>query len=283
MHNKSWDDLRYVLSVIKTGTVSGAAREMNVNHATVLRRISAFETRHNVRIFNKSAQGYEVLPENLRLVDALRGVEEAIKFAEASLAGQHSTLQGRLRVTSTDTMCNFLLPDVIARVSAELPEIHVTLVTTNTRLDLGRSQVDLAVRASLQLPDELFGEKVGLMRFGLYGRPDGRDQWIGLTGDVAKAGVARFYLDFIGPQPLAVKADSFLIAARLAAAGMGRALLPSFVAERYPVLEPIPAPFECIPAPIWVVCHADMVNVPRVRALQQKLTEEMRRELKTLS
>ena len=46
MHSENWDDLRFVLAVAETGTVSGAARLLGVNHATVLRRVAAFETRH---------------------------------------------------------------------------------------------------------------------------------------------------------------------------------------------------------------------------------------------
>ena len=37
-----WDDLRYVLAVAQAGSLAGAARELRVNHSTVLRRIAAF-------------------------------------------------------------------------------------------------------------------------------------------------------------------------------------------------------------------------------------------------
>ena len=39
----NWDDYRYVLSVARLGSVSAAARELGVNHATVLRRVAAVE------------------------------------------------------------------------------------------------------------------------------------------------------------------------------------------------------------------------------------------------
>src|SRR5690606_27063288 len=35
MHRENWDDLRYVLAVAEAGSVSGAARALGVNHATV--------------------------------------------------------------------------------------------------------------------------------------------------------------------------------------------------------------------------------------------------------
>ena len=57
MHNDNWDDLKFVLSVAETGSVSGAARRLGVNHATVLRRISAFEDAHGAEVFERSQQG----------------------------------------------------------------------------------------------------------------------------------------------------------------------------------------------------------------------------------
>ncbi len=64
MHSDNWDDLRYVLAVAETGSVSGAARRLGVNHATVLRHVAAYEARHGIELFDKSARGYAVSPKN---------------------------------------------------------------------------------------------------------------------------------------------------------------------------------------------------------------------------
>ena len=48
-----WDDLRYVLAVAEAGSLAGAARELRVNHSTVLRRIAAFEQQLGLRLFER--------------------------------------------------------------------------------------------------------------------------------------------------------------------------------------------------------------------------------------
>ncbi len=59
MHSKeNWDDLRYILAVAEHGSVSATARHLGVNHATVLRHVAAFEARHQIELFEKSARGY---------------------------------------------------------------------------------------------------------------------------------------------------------------------------------------------------------------------------------
>ena len=59
MHSAlEWDDLRYVLAVGRSGSLSGAARTLRVNHSTVFRRIGAIEQKLGVRLFDRRRDGY---------------------------------------------------------------------------------------------------------------------------------------------------------------------------------------------------------------------------------
>ena len=57
MHNIRWDDLQYVLAVAEHGSLSAAARALGVNHATVLRRITAFEEDIGLALFDRPPGG----------------------------------------------------------------------------------------------------------------------------------------------------------------------------------------------------------------------------------
>ncbi len=41
MHDLDWDDLRFFLAVSERGSISAAAKLLNVNHSTVLRRLAS--------------------------------------------------------------------------------------------------------------------------------------------------------------------------------------------------------------------------------------------------
>jgi DNA-binding transcriptional LysR family regulator len=45
MRSPDWDDLRYFLALVESGTLSGAARAQGVEHTTIARRIDALEDR----------------------------------------------------------------------------------------------------------------------------------------------------------------------------------------------------------------------------------------------
>ena len=50
MQELDWSDLRYALAVGASGSLAAAARQMGVNHTTVLRRLDALEARSDRRI-----------------------------------------------------------------------------------------------------------------------------------------------------------------------------------------------------------------------------------------
>src|SRR5712672_209112 len=52
------NDLRFVAAVAETGSLSGAARRLGVNHATAFRRINAFEAVLGTKLFERSAGHY---------------------------------------------------------------------------------------------------------------------------------------------------------------------------------------------------------------------------------
>jgi DNA-binding transcriptional LysR family regulator len=117
MHNENWDDLRYVLAVAEGGSVSAAAKSLGVNHATVLRRIAAFETRHGALVFDRGPAAMPVRPDQRRLIEAAREVEAGFGALDR-LAHGSTALSGVIRVTSTDSFTAHVLPRIVARLEA---------------------------------------------------------------------------------------------------------------------------------------------------------------------
>ena len=74
MKGLDWDDLRYFLAVAATGSLSAAARELNVNTTTVLRRIGNLEEALDARLFERLRSGYALTQDGTRLLQSLEPV-----------------------------------------------------------------------------------------------------------------------------------------------------------------------------------------------------------------
>jgi DNA-binding transcriptional LysR family regulator len=168
MHDLDWDDLRFFLAVSERGSISAAAKLMNVNHSTVLRRLASLEKRLGARLFDRLPDGYEVTAQGKELRNQLRGVGEQIETAQRSLSGRDLAVHGVIRVTTTDTLMHGLLMPWLAEFRALHPAIQMEIAINNSFLSLTRREADVAVRPSNIIPETLVGRRVGRLRSAIY-------------------------------------------------------------------------------------------------------------------
>ncbi len=274
-----WDDVRFVLAVARKGTLSGAARQLRVNHATVLRRVNGFESGLGVTVFDRTARGYQVAPHRRQLLDAMQAMEEAALGVERALMAARAPLSGLVRVTSTDSLCQSILPSVTARLMREAEGLTIDLISHNARADLGRMDADIAVRPTQTLPQGLTGAKAGKMRFGVFAAPGRATNWLGMSGPLAGSVPARWMAETVSEHEISAWADSFVVLREMAAAGQGRAILPVVLGATDPRLVPLSDLIPPMEVDIWVACHADMAEVPRIKAVQDMLSSALNAEL----
>ncbi|NNE53004.1 MAG: LysR family transcriptional regulator [Sulfitobacter sp.] len=263
--------MRYVLAVIEAGSVSAAARALGVNHATVLRKIATFEEQYGAALFDKGANGYRILPGKEKLVEALSEVENGVLAVQRLMEGANPLLRGVVRIASTDTICQYLLPSVLGKLQTASPELEIELLSNNSHLDFARMEADLFVRPALSLPDDVIGEVATHLVFRAYGIMDCPDKWLSLKGPLRKSAAAKWLGEKSSEELSTTGSDSFLVLAQMALSGLGIAVLPSFVGEEVTGLAQLPDRMPDISVPIWVGSHRDLRDIPRIRAVRKSV------------
>ena len=274
----NWDDLRYVLAVVEHGSLAAAARHLGVNHATVLRRVGAFETLMGSPVFMRTAQGYQLRPDKLRLIEAAREVAHAVNAVERLGAGKDAQLTGHVRVTSTDTICLAVLPTILAELRTSAGGLNVTLICSNLHLNFARLEAEITVRPAEHLGEGLAGEVAGRMRFAVYASRHAEDsdlRWIGATGPLSRSVAGIWLSERAAVEGFAATSDSFLVMRELASEGIGRALLPCLIAEHDPRLRRVDIADCDLTVPLWVGCHAELAEVSRITALRTSLRDAL--------
>ena len=99
----SWDDLRYVLALVKVGSLSKAAKVLNVDNTTVGRRVEAIEADLGVCLFTRTHRGLVPTAEAERLLPSLRDIETAVLAFEHGARAQDDRLEGVFWVTSGES------------------------------------------------------------------------------------------------------------------------------------------------------------------------------------
>ena len=118
-----WDDVRYFLAVARGGSVRAASEQLNVNHATVLRRIAQLEDRLSARLFDKLPSGYRKTEAAEDVFGLAEQMEASSNLLQARLMGRDQALSGMLRVTMAPTIASHLLMPCFAVFAQTHPQV----------------------------------------------------------------------------------------------------------------------------------------------------------------
>lgn len=271
---ENWDDYRFLLAVMEEGSLSAAARRLDVNHATVLRRVASFEERMGLSLFDRSASGYRLRGDRRAARNALRQLEEAVAASERAVVGQGTGLSGPIRITSTDSLCCEVLPEIVAGIASAHPALRLELISTNRHLDLGRLDAELTVRPAKTLSAPLVGEVAARMGFRVFGLRDGHsDIWLKGTGTLSGAPPAAWIAGHIDEQKIGGSADSYMTMRAMILAGQGISYLPVRLAHdehRLVQRDDLGPPLE---TRVWVAHHEDLLGVERIATCRALLVD----------
>ncbi len=282
-----WDELRLVLAIGRAGTLSGGARRLGIDHSTAFRRLGALERRLGVRLFARARDGYAPTPAGEAAIAAADGVDGVIGALERQLAGQDLRPSGALRVTTTDTLVD-QVASLAAAFRAAYPEITLELVADNAFYTLTRRDADVALRPVAEPPETLVGRRIATVASALYAAPAylarrgartalARHDWIGLDDSLAHLGSARWMRRAIPAERVVCRANSLVALAATARAGLGVAALPCFLADGDPALVRVHGPLAEMASALWLLTHADLRRVARVRAFLDFAAERLTR------
>jgi DNA-binding transcriptional LysR family regulator len=274
-----WENLRHFVVLAREGTLSGAARRLGVDHATVARRVAALEAETGLRLVDRRARSYQLTGDGKRIAATAAPMEEAAFAVGRAVQAAKPDLKGEVTISSPPSLANALVAPQLFRLRQRHPGIRIKLMGETRAASLNRREADVAVRLSRPHEPALIARKIGRFGFSLYGS----SQYLRETPRHAFAFIA--YDDGMDGAPqqkwlqrLAARSEIVLRTndlenqAAAARTGVGLALLPHFLGDPDPGLRR----FDITPAPpsreVWLLVHRDLRQAPPVRAVMEFLT-----------
>ena len=290
-----WDDLRLFLAVARAESLSGAGRRLKLDAATLGRRIARLEGRMAVRLFAKGPQGYALTEAGTRLVPHAEAAEQALAAAAEDLRAGASGLSGQVRIGAPDGCATFVLPQVVAQMTADHPGLEVQIVALPRVFNLSKREADMAIAVSPPAAGRLMVQKLtdyhlhlAASRDYLAGAPPIRSR--------ADLGAQRFvgYIpDMIFDKELDYLAEAGGEAARLASnsvavqlawvrQGAGIAVVHDFALPSAPELVRVLPGEVRLTRAFWLIRHADDRRVGRLNRVAELIAQGVRREVARL-
>jgi DNA-binding transcriptional LysR family regulator len=279
--NADWNDLRVFLTLPREGSLTAAARRLEVSHPTVARRIKALEENFGARLFDRLPDKFALTSAGEGLLEDATAMERAAESLQRRSAGLGDTVHGTVRLSAGEAMAAFIARH-LPRLRHQLQCIEIELTASHMLANLSRREADLLIRE--QVPDlgSIVTRRLGRAAFAVYGAAGAaperlsREQlrrvaWVGFDDDHNYMPGQSWVLDLLDGARPAVRVNNWLVLQQAVGAGAGLAVLPCHMGDADPALRRLGAPLPEVAADQWLLVHRDLRDLPRVRAVMDSL------------
>ena len=279
----NWDDLKIILAICRTGTLSGAARMLGSSHSTIFRQINAIEEKFATRFFNRLPNGYQMTEAGEAASHVASNIEEEIYALSRELQGKDLRLQGKIRLTAPEGISHYLLSPLLTQFYRLHPDIHIDLLITSHPLELARQEADLAIRVTTNPPESSIGRKICDFNSAMYATKSflakSKNKTINeyellMSNDGLNWTPSSIWKNRTKPN-IIFTCDSILGVVNAAKDGLGAAVLPCFIGDQEKKLQRITDPLYELGSELWILTHTDLRQTARVRALMTHLYESL--------
>ncbi len=286
LDNLEWENQRIFLAVLRSGSLSGAARLLGISQATARRRVEKLETGIGVSLFARTPGGLVPSDAARELGEYVEAMDVAARAFNRRAGADASASAGKVRLTCGELFGVQVLPGLLRDVRAALPGVSLELSVSDTLQALSQLEADIAVRLTRPTEANVVTRRVGVLRVGLYASPECITQYgtplspadlaiRPLIGPDRRQSDRRRLLEqgvFPADAAFAIASDSHPAQFAALLAGLGFAACPAQLAEPAGLVRVLEAQvgFE---VDVWIAMHHDLRRVPRVVAVFDALAQ----------
>lgn len=277
-----WENLRYFLAVAQAGSLSGAARALKVDHATVSRRLESLERALQTRLVERLPRACRLTTTGQRMFELATQMEASAFAIERETRAEQSPLTGKVTVSAPPVLVGNFLAKHLATFRRLHPGIQISLSGTPRSVSLSRLEADLAIR--LVRPKDLSSvtRKIGVMRFALYASHDyaylqnpAAWEFIAYDAQSDDMPLQQWLKRIAGARQIACEVSDIAGHHAAARAGVGIAGLPSFLGDADASLQRMSFNGEPFAMDIWMVVHRDLRRTSTIRVVMDFIVNVM--------
>lgn len=269
--------MSYFVEVVKAKSFRGATEALGMPNSTLSRKIGELEKTIGLRLLHRTTRKIELTEAGQIYYDRCRRIVDEARLAHEQLGTILANPEGLLRISLPADLAIVVLSPIICQFSERYPGISFDFDLTPRNVDLVSEPFDLAIRMGV-LPDSgLIARKLGSLPRCLYAspqylatkgvpatpeelseheclvmRPEKTTTWH-LHNDEERVSIkpsGRFQMNSIG------------MMRRLAAMGMGVAMLPELIVEediKRNALIRVLAPFEADAVTVYALTETRLL------------------------
>ena len=286
----NWNRAKAFLKTAETGSLSAAAKALNMTQPTLGRQVTALEEELGVALFERVGRGLELTPNGRQLLEYVRQMAQSADQLMLSASGQSEHIAGNITITATDVMAFHQLPPLLVQLRREEPELSIQVIASNSASDLLRREADIAVRSFRPTEDELIGVKLRDEQAGLYasreylkhlGNPVSptdfqQAEFLGFTDNQRYLDTLNEWGFNLNESHFSMTCESLIIHWQLVLAGAGVGVMVDVIGDADPRVNRVCPDLPPFTSELWLVTHRELNTSRRVRRVFDFLVDQLR-------
>ncbi|GKY87976.1 LysR family transcriptional regulator [Sinisalibacter aestuarii] len=286
-----WDKLRIFHAVADAGSLTHAGDSLNLSQSAVSRQIRALEESLNATLFHRHARGLILTEQGELLFDATKAMAQRLETAEARIRDSKEEVFGELRVTTTTGFGSLWLAPRLPKLYEQHPDLKIDLMLEERVLDLPMREADLAIRMKEPSQADLVRKRLMSVNMRLYAMPGyldahGRPEQLSdlhhhrlicMNTTTAQVSAGASYVQELLTYDIQslLTVNNYFGVLQAVLNGLGIGVLPDYVAQEFPDLEPVMPFSESKEIPVFLAYPEELRHSKRVAAFRDFVTEEI--------
>lgn len=280
-----WNLIPSFLAVLDAGSLSAAARASGISQPTLTRHLNELEAALGVALFERGREGAKPTAAGLAVAGKARAMADAAGSLSLAAEGSSERIAGTVRITASQIVSTYLLPQILRDMLRDMPGLEVELVSSNEAENLLRrdadialrmfepSQLDLIARRLCDLELGVWAHRDYLARHGTPANVEDMQRHVVIGYDRSELVLKGFRAigHDVGRDFFRLRTDDQVAAFEALQAGAGIGFAPAWLAGRYPELVRIAETFPIRPMTMWLVTHRELRTSARIRAVADYL------------
>lgn len=279
-----WQDLRYFLVLARTGSLSGAASELAVEHATVGRRVTSLETALGLKLIHRLPRSSRLTEEGKIIAMLAAPMVDGAQMVKAHALRASSALSGTVRISVPPTVGSYCIASHLRAFRESHPSVKVVMEGSPDIAPLDRGVADIAIRMVKPEAGSLITRRIGTVRFGLYAsvdyaaRPPAQWEFIAYDSSLDHVRHQRWLRQILNGRPIIFEASDVIGQQMAVRNGVGIAVLPTIIGDNDADLVRVAIEAEPPETGLWLVTYPDLRRTPAIKAVMEFLVRCVGRE-----
>ena len=165
--------IQYFVASAESGSLSRAARGLEVSVPAVLKLITTLEESLGVRLLERGTKGVRLTQAGSEYLDCCRPLLEELRSTEAGLAGRAAQLSGVLTVATNEQLAHHILLPALPRFRMRYPDIQLDFRTVHRVTDADAAMAEvLLLHGWLDAMQDYVHRDLGMARTFIVAAPD---------------------------------------------------------------------------------------------------------------